>query len=110
MAGNNRDLNVYQITLGVLQLKLKFRIPDKPNYTNYPQQHYSLTLLLILTQQTIQQIARQEFEWNVQNQLVESVLLFHMIPVTTHPPTQSYTCAISYSANPHCKSLAVPDM
>jgi len=36
--------------LGDLQLKLKFRIPDKPNSSNYAQKHYSWTLLLTLTQ------------------------------------------------------------
>ena len=31
---NKHVLNIYKITLGDLQLKLKFRIPDKPNYSN----------------------------------------------------------------------------
>jgi hypothetical protein len=43
---NNDFLKIYKMTLGDLQLKLKFRIPDKPNYSNYTQQHYSWTLLL----------------------------------------------------------------
>jgi len=42
--------------------------------------------------------------------LILFCFFLYMIPVTTPSPTQSYTCVISYSANPHCKSLSVPDM